>query len=183
MIVTGPRVAARLTVVLACHLGVGMGLPDAAAAEERQLFMLVMNRSGEPVLDLRTDEVTVQQTGGECRLVSLHPEIDGMKIALLVDNSETAANSLNPLRAGLRAFSRSYHPNTRSDCSPSPAEHGSALGSPLTVRRSRHRWTSCSPRGVLVPRCSTGSSKRGTVGSMRRTRGLCSFSSFTMARR
>ena len=33
----------RVAVVLACHLGVGMGLPDAAAAEERQLFMLVMN--------------------------------------------------------------------------------------------------------------------------------------------
>ena len=104
MIVTGPRVAARVAVVLACHLGVVMGLPDAAAAEERQLFMLVMNRSGEPVLDLRTDEVTVQQTGDECRLVSLHPEIDGMKIALLVDNSAPVANSLNSLRAGLRAF-------------------------------------------------------------------------------
>ena len=43
MIATGSRVAARLAVVLACHVGVVMGLPDAAAAEERQLFMLVMN--------------------------------------------------------------------------------------------------------------------------------------------
>ena len=104
MIATGSRTAIRLTVVLACHLGVVMGLPDAAAAEERQLFMSVLGQSGEPVFDLRADEVRVQQTGGECRVVSLQAEIDGMKIALLVDNSETAANSLNPLRAGLRAF-------------------------------------------------------------------------------
>ena len=104
MIATRLHVAARLTVVLACHLGVGMGLPDAAAAEERQLFMLVMNRSGEPVLDLRADEVRVQQTGGECKVVSLQPEIDGMKIALIVDNSGAAANSLTALRDGLRAF-------------------------------------------------------------------------------
>ena len=96
--------SSRAAVVLACHLGVVMGLPDAAAAEERQLFMSVLDRSGEPVLDLRADEVQVQQTGGECRVVGLQPEIDGMKIALLVDNSETASNSLNPLRAGLRAF-------------------------------------------------------------------------------
>ena len=104
MIATGSRVAARLAVVLACHLGVVMGLPDAAAAEERQLFMSVLGQSGEPVLDLRAGEVRIQQTGGECKVVSLQPEIDGMRIALLVDNSATAANSLNPLRAGLRAF-------------------------------------------------------------------------------
>ena len=104
MIATGSRTAIRLTIVLACHLGVVMGLPGEAAAEERQLFMFVMNQSGQPVLDVRADEVRLEQTGGECRLVSLHPEIDGMKIALLVDNSATAADSLNPLRAGLRAF-------------------------------------------------------------------------------
>ena len=87
MIATGSRTAIRLTIVLACHLGVVMGLPGEAAAEERQLFMFVMNQSGQPVLDVRADEVRLEQTGGECRLVSLHPEIDGMKIALLVDNS------------------------------------------------------------------------------------------------
>ncbi len=104
MIATGSRVAARLAVVLACHLGVVMGLPDAAAAEERQLFMFVMNLSGQPVFDVRADEVRVQQTGGECKVVSLQPEIDGMKIALIVDNSGAVANSLTALRGGLLAF-------------------------------------------------------------------------------
>ena len=104
MLATGSHTAIRLTVVLACHLGVVMGLPGEAAAEERQLFMFVMNQSGEPVLDLRADEVRVQQTGGECKVVSLHPEIDGMKIALIVDNSGQAANSLSALRNGLLTF-------------------------------------------------------------------------------
>ncbi len=104
MIATGSRVAARLAVVLACHLGVVMGLPDAAAAEERQLFMFVMNLSDQQVLDLRADEVRVQQTGGECKVVSLQPEIDGMKIALIVDNSGAVANSLTALRDGLLTF-------------------------------------------------------------------------------
>ena len=48
MIATGSRTAIRLTIVLACHLGVVMGLPGEAAAEERQLFMFVMNQSGVP---------------------------------------------------------------------------------------------------------------------------------------
>ncbi len=104
MIATGSRVAARLAVILTCHQGVVMGLPDAAAAEERQLFMSVLDQSGEPVLDVRADEVRVRQTGGECKVVSLQPEIDGMKIALIVDNSGAVANSLTALRDGLRTF-------------------------------------------------------------------------------
>ena len=94
----------RLAVGLACLLGVVTGLPTVAAAAERQLFMFVMNQSGQPVLDIRAEEIRVEQTGSECKVVSLQPEIDGMKIALLVDTSQRAAGSLNPLRAGLRAF-------------------------------------------------------------------------------
>ena len=94
----------RLAVGLACLLGVVTGLPNVAAAAERQLFMFVMNQSSQPVLDIRAEEIRVEQTGSECKVVSLQPEIDGMKIALLVDNSQRAAGSLNPLRAGLRAF-------------------------------------------------------------------------------
>ena len=104
MIAAGPRVAARLAVVLVFHVGVIAGLPEAAAGEERQLFMFVMNQSGQPVLDLRTEELEVQQSGGECTVVSIQPETKGMKIALLVDNSAPAENSLNALRDGLRTF-------------------------------------------------------------------------------
>ena len=104
MIAEGPRVAARLAVVLAVYLGVIAGLPEVAAGEERQLFMFVMNQSGQPVLDLSTDELQVRLSDVECTVVSIHPETEGMKIALLVDNTLSAQNSLNALRDGLRAF-------------------------------------------------------------------------------
>ena len=104
MIAAGPRVAARLAVVLVFCLGALVGLPEVAAGEERQFFMFVMNQSGQPVLDLRTDELQVQQSGAECTVVSIQPETEGMKIALLVDNTPSAENSLNALRDGLRAF-------------------------------------------------------------------------------
>ena len=104
MIAAGSRVAARLAVVLAVHLGVIAGLPEVAAGEERPLFMFVMNQSGQPLLDLRADEIQVRQSGGECTVVSIQPETEGMKIALLVDNTASAESSLNSLRDGLRGF-------------------------------------------------------------------------------
>ena len=107
------RVATRLAVVLVFHLGVIAGLPEVAAGEERQLFMFVMNQSGQPVLDLRADELQVQQSGGECTVVSIQPETEGMKIALLVDNSPPAETSLNALRDGLRAFFQTLPARTR----------------------------------------------------------------------
>ena len=94
MIAEGPRLAARLAVALAVHLGVVAGLPEMVAGEERHLFMFVMNQSGQPVFDLRTDELEVQQSGVECTVVSIQPETEGMKIALLVDNTPSAENSL-----------------------------------------------------------------------------------------
>ena len=104
MIAAGSRVAARLAVVLAVHLGVIAGLPEVAAGEERPLFMFVMNQSGRPLLDLRADEIQVRQSGGECTVVSIQPETEGMKIALLVDNTASAESSVNSLRDGLRGF-------------------------------------------------------------------------------
>ena len=104
MITTGARVSARLAVVLVSCLGVVAGLPEAAAGQERQLFMSVMNQLGQPVLDLHADELQVRQAGGECTVVSIQAETKGMKVALLVDNSAPAVRSLNALRDGLHAF-------------------------------------------------------------------------------
>ena len=95
---------ARLAVMLILCLVSVAGLPAAAAGEERALFMFVMNQSGQPVVDLRTDELRIQQAGGECTVVGLQPETNGMKIALLVDTTQAAQRSLNSLRDGLNAF-------------------------------------------------------------------------------
>ena len=137
MIAAGPRVAARLAVVLVFHLGVIAGLPEAAAGEERQIFMFVMNQSGQPVLDLRADELEIKQADGECTVVNIQPETKGMKIALLVDNSPPAGNSLNSLRDGLRAFLQTL-----------PAEH--EVGLFTIAGQTRRRVDFTTDRDALV---------------------------------
>ena len=51
---------------------------------------------------LGVDEVVLQQTGAVCTVVRLEPETDRMKIALLVNNDQSARFFLNALRDGAR---------------------------------------------------------------------------------
>ena len=104
MTATTPPVTARIAIVLVVCLGLIVGLPTTTAGQERSLFLFAMNPSGEPVFDLRADEIQFQQEGGECTVMSVQPEANGMKIMLFVDNSTPARASLNSLRDGLRAF-------------------------------------------------------------------------------
>ena len=100
----------RRTVVLACLAVVVSGYPQAARAEDRQLFMLVTDPSDQPLLDIRTDEVDLQMAGAECTIRNMHLDGAPMKVALLVDNSHAARQSLIPLRAGLNAFLNALPP-------------------------------------------------------------------------
>lgn len=94
----------RRTLALVCIAGVVSSYPQAAWAQERQLFMLVTDLSDRPMLDVRPDEVDLQMVGAECTIKEMHLDAGPMKVALLVDNSDAAAQSLNPLRDGLSAF-------------------------------------------------------------------------------
>ena len=93
----------RRTLVLVCLAVVVSGYPQAAGAKDRQLFMLVTHPSDQPLLDIRTDEVDLQMAGAECTIKSMHLDAATMKVALLVDNSHAARQSLIPRRAGLSA--------------------------------------------------------------------------------
>ena len=66
--------------------------------------MLALDESGQPVLDLGEDEIRLFQGDEACRTKSIQVETNGMKIALLVDNSGPASNSLNSLRVGFQWF-------------------------------------------------------------------------------
>ena len=94
----------RRTLVVACLAVVVSGYPQAAWAEDRQLFILVTDLFDQPLLDIRADEVVLQMAGAECTIKSMHLDAGPMKVALLVDNSYAARQSLIPLRAGLSAF-------------------------------------------------------------------------------
>ena len=90
--------------VLAWLLGSLVGLAQTTHAAERQLFMLVVGQSGQPVLDVSTADLSLEQVGAECTVNGLYPENVPMKVALLVDNSDAAGRSINSLREGLRRF-------------------------------------------------------------------------------
>ena len=103
MMTTCPCISGRY-LALVYLVGVLVVFPESARAAEHHLFLFVMNAYGQPLDDLQPDEVVIEHAGGECRIKEVRPATDPMKIALLVDNSEPAAQSLNSLRDGLRGF-------------------------------------------------------------------------------
>ena len=94
----------RGTCGIACVVAVLVALAQTAWAQERQLFMLVTDRSGQPVADVTADEVVLEQEGSECTVKDVQLDAAPMKVALLVDNSDAAQQSLNSMRDGLAAF-------------------------------------------------------------------------------
>ena len=94
----------RRTLGFCCLLGLLAVCVQPAWGAERQLFMSVTNQSGQPITDITADEVTVEQDGGECTVKDFSLDSGPMKVALLVDTSDAAAQSLNSLRDGLSAF-------------------------------------------------------------------------------
>ena len=98
------RTVIRFSAIFTCCLGVLIGTSDTASADEGQFFVLALDESGQPVLDLGQDEIRLFQGDDACTTKSIQVETNGMKIALLVDNSGPASNSLNALRDGLQGF-------------------------------------------------------------------------------
>ena len=103
MATTWLRVSAQ-QFAFACLLGVLLIVPNTVHADEHQLFVMVMNSYGQPLGDLREDEVVIEHRGNACEIKSVQSGTEPMKIALLIDNSEPAAQSINSLRDGLRDF-------------------------------------------------------------------------------
>ena len=83
----------RRTLVLGCLAVIVCGYAQAAWAQDRQLFMLVTDFSDQPILDVRPDEVDLQMVGADCTIKDMHLDAGPMKVALLVDNSDAAAQS------------------------------------------------------------------------------------------
>ena len=87
-----------------CLLGMLAVWTQPVQGVERQLFMSVVNQSGQPITDITVDEVVLEQEGGECTIRDFSLDSGPMKVALLVDTSDAAAQSLNSMRDGLSAF-------------------------------------------------------------------------------
>ena len=90
----------RLAILAVCVLALSTG----SFAEEHQIYLFVMNQYGQPVEDLVAEEVSIEHQGEACDVRSVHPGTPPMTVALMVDDSDGAAQSLNPLRDGVVAF-------------------------------------------------------------------------------
>jgi hypothetical protein len=93
--------------LLAAALATCLAPPAAEAQLLGQVFVEVTRQStGEPVLDLSTDDFEVSESGRSAGILSADLDTDPMKIAVLIDNGDRLmeANALNPLRAGLDGF-------------------------------------------------------------------------------
>lgn len=91
----------RVTVMV-CLLTILLARPGAAQPAEHQIFLFAAN-GPTPVMDLTAEEIAVDRIGAECSVVALQSVAGGMKVALLIDNSE-AARAIVPLRNGLARF-------------------------------------------------------------------------------
>ena len=89
---------------LVCLLVLFLAVPEAARAAEYKLFLSATTQDGTPVEDIRLDEVFVENAGASCDVKRVQPGSQAIKIALLVDNSDAAGDSLNALRDGLHGF-------------------------------------------------------------------------------
>ena len=94
----------RRTLGFCCLLGLLAVCVQPAWGADRQVFMLVTNQSGQPVTDIGVDEVVLEQEGAECTVKDARLDSGPMKVALLVDTSDAAQQSLNSMRDGLGAF-------------------------------------------------------------------------------
>ena len=102
-----PAAAFPRRALLAAALATCLAPPAAEAQLLGQVFVEVTRRStGEPVLDLSTDDFEVSESGRSAGILSADLDTDPMKIAVLIDNGDRLmeANALNPLRAGLDGF-------------------------------------------------------------------------------
>jgi len=75
-----------------------------AGARERTLFVGAMDEKGEPVENLVPADVIVREDGVRREVLRISRATEPIDIALLVDNSAAAEDSINHMREALRRF-------------------------------------------------------------------------------
>jgi VWFA-related protein len=79
-------------------------LPAFGQADERTVYASVVDRDGEPVLDLTVKDFIVREDGAVREIVRVAKDDDPLQIALLVDNSTVMRPRLTQLRKAAAAF-------------------------------------------------------------------------------
>jgi len=107
MIPAVPRLRRAAGAVLALVLmvcGVPWSTGQAARAQNRVLFLSVIDATGEAVTDLQPDEVFVRWDGVDGEILDLDPIALPVRVTVFIDNGGSAASALQHMREGLKGF-------------------------------------------------------------------------------
>ena len=77
---------------------------DARQAREFQVYVSVVDASGDPVKGVDAGEFVVREDGVAREVLRVGPATDPMDIAVLVDDSQAATRAIADLRKGLQSF-------------------------------------------------------------------------------
>lgn len=94
---------AALVLALGVLLLAPMSVRDAAGADV-SLYVSLVDANGEPITDLRPDQIIVMEDDQPRVTLLLEPITWPTRLTVLVDNTQALAGSLPKLREGLRAF-------------------------------------------------------------------------------
>jgi hypothetical protein len=76
----------------------------SAQADERVIYATVVNKDGEPVLDLTAKDFIVREDGQAREVLRVARDDDPLQVALLVDNSVAMRAQISQLRRAVIAF-------------------------------------------------------------------------------
>ncbi len=100
----------RLSYTLAVALALAVTVvPDTrthaqAGGRERTIFVSALDEKGEPIEDLAPADVLVREDGVRREVLRISRATEPIDIALVVDNSAAAEDSINHMRDALRRF-------------------------------------------------------------------------------
>jgi hypothetical protein len=95
------RPAAALSLVLAAATAVAT---LGAQSQPRKIYTSLVDKKGAPVTDVTPADIVVREDGVAREILSVAPATDPMRVALLVDNSQAATQSIQYLRDALSLF-------------------------------------------------------------------------------
>jgi hypothetical protein len=88
---------------LAVVLAAGVATVNAQS-RSRKIYTSVVDKKGVPVAAVTAADLVVREDGVAREILSVAPATDPMRVALLVDNSQAATQSIQFLREALNAF-------------------------------------------------------------------------------
>jgi hypothetical protein len=76
------------------------------SAEDKAIFVGVVDESGKPVKDIQQGEILIREDGQDREVVSIRPTAETLDVALLVDTTAGAEDYIRDIRNGFTAFVR-----------------------------------------------------------------------------